>query len=186
MNSLYKIITIAIIAVTVISCRPDKSKPNIQYMPNMYEAVSYETYQESKVFKGGVEAQLPAPHSLKRGFEVYDFANSNEGYESAKLNSKSPLDSVSINKEAEHTKEMFEIYCGICHGNKGDGKGWLVTQGKILGVPHYKDREITAGSVNHVLKYGINSMGNYANQLNQHERWLVSDYVMKLRAESLK
>lgn len=176
---------LAVLIVTISSCR-DKSKPNIQYMPNMYEAVSYETYQEDKVFKGGVEAQLPAKNTLKRGFEIYDYANSNDGYLAAKLNSKSPLDSVSINNEAEHTKEMFEIYCGICHGNKGDGKGWLVNQGKILGVPHYKDRDISTGSVYHVLKYGINTMGNYQNQLNQHERWLVADYVMKLRAEALK
>ena len=182
MNSLYKISFLATIAVLIVSCR-DKTKPNYQYMPNMYEAISYETYQESKVFKGGIEAQLPAKGSLKRGFEVYDYDNSNDGYESAKLNSKSPLDSIAINKESEHTKEMFEIYCGICHGNAGNGKGWLVEQGKILGVPSYKDREITTGSVYHVLKYGINSMGNYANQMNQHERWLVSDYVMKLRAK---
>ncbi|MBC7640952.1 MAG: cytochrome c [Flavobacterium sp.] len=185
MKSLQKILMVLIVAISIISCR-DKSKPNIQYMPNMYEAVSYETYQEDKVFKGGVEAQLPAKGSVKRGFDIYDYPNSNEGYDAAKLNSKSPLDSIAINKEAEHTKEMFEIYCGICHGNKGDGKGWLVNQGKILGVPHYKDRDITVGSVNHVLKYGINTMGNYANQLNQHERWLVADYVMKLRAEALK
>ncbi len=185
MKSLYKIALLVVITVSVISCR-DKSKPNYEYMPNMYEAVSYETYQEAKVFKGGVEGQLPAKNTLKRGFEIYDYENNTAGYDAAKLNSKSPLDSVSINKEAEHTKEMFEIYCGICHGNKGDGKGWLVNQGKILGVPHYKDREITTGSVYHVLKYGINTMGNYQNQMNQHDRWLVSEYVMKLRAESLK
>ncbi len=182
MKSLYKIALLTLVTVSVISCR-DKSRPNIQYMPNMYESVSYETYQESKVFKGGVEGQLPANGTLKRGFEIYDFANSTDGYDSAKLNSKSPLDSIAINKESEHTKEMFEIYCGICHGNNGNGKGWLVTQGKILGVPSYKDREITTGSVYHVLKYGINSMGNYANQMNQHERWLVADYVMQLRAK---
>jgi len=26
-------------------------------------------------------------------------------------------------------------------------------------------------------------MGSYANQLNQQERWMVSAYVMKLRAQ---
>ena len=52
---------------------------------------------------------------------------------------------------------------------------------KILGVPSYKDRVITQGSIYHVMTYGINTMGNYANQLNQTERWLVADYVMKLK-----
>jgi mono/diheme cytochrome c family protein len=83
----------------------------------------------------------------------------------------------------EKSKYLFEIYCGICHGNEGNGKGKLVTQGKILGVPSYKDRVITQGSVYHVLQYGINSMGAYSNQLNQKERWMVAAYVMELKSK---
>ena len=182
MKSLYKIAMLTAVTLSVISCR-DKSKPNYQYMPNMYEAVGYETYQESKAFKGGVVNQLPAKGSIKRGFEIYDYENNTAGYDAAKLNTKSPLDSLAINADPEKTKELYEIYCAICHGNAGNGKGKLVEQGKILGVPAYKDREITVGSTYHVLTYGINTMGNYANQLNQKERWLVADYVMKLRAK---
>ena len=181
MKSLYKIASLIALSVIVISCR-DKSLPNYQYMPNMYEAVSYETYQESNAFKNGKEGQLPPDGTVKRGFVPYEYENSTAGYESAKANSKSPLDSLTV-KDTDKQKELFEIYCGICHGNEGNGKGKLVIQGKILGVPNYKDRDITNGSVYHVMTYGINSMGNYANQLNQHERWLVADYVMKLRAK---
>ena len=36
-------------------------------MPNMYESVGYEAYQEGDVFAGGVEAQLPAEGSIPRG-----------------------------------------------------------------------------------------------------------------------
>ena len=182
MKSLYKIATIAVLAITVFSCR-DKTKPNIQYMPNMYESVGYETYQESKTFKGGVVNQLPAKNSVKRGFDIYGYENNTAGYDAAKINSKSPYDSIMVNKNAEKTKELYEIYCAICHGNAGNGKGYLVEKGKILGVPSYKDREITTGSVYHVMQYGINTMGNYANQMNQQERWLVADYVMKLKAK---
>ena len=53
---------------------------------------------------------------------------------------------------------------------------------KFLGVPSYKDREITDGSVFHVITYGLNSMGSHANQLSQEERWVVADYVLKLKA----
>ena len=83
-------------------------------------------------------------------------------------------------KKAE---ELYVIYCAICHGNTGDGKGKLVTQGKFLGVPSYADRVINEGSINHVINYGLNSMGSYATQLNQEERWMVSAYVMKLKSE---
>ena len=180
MKSLYKIALLVCIAVFVSSCK-DNLKPNYQYMPNMYEAVSYETYSESNAFKNGKEGQLPPAGTINRGFEVYDYPNTTEGYELAKANLKSPLDSTSV--DLEKAKGLYEIYCAICHGNAGDGKGKLVTQGKYLGVPNYKDRLITTGSVFHVQQFGLNSMGSYANQMSAHERWLVSAYVMKLKSE---
>jgi mono/diheme cytochrome c family protein len=180
MKSVYKITLLVCISILVSSCH-DNSKPNYQYMPNMYEPVSYETYSESNAFKNGKEGQLPVTGTIKRGFVPYEYENSTAGYELAKANLKSPLDSTSV--DVVKAKELFEIYCAICHGNAGDGKGKLVTQGKFLGVPNYKDRVITAGSIFHVQTYGLNSMGSYANQLNQHERWLVSAYVLKLKSE---
>ena len=158
----------------------DKAKPNYQFFPNMYEAVSYETYSEHNVFKGGVEAQVPAKGSIKRGFVPYEIPNTPEGYALAKATLKSPLDSTAINQDK--AKELYTVYCAICHGDKGDGKGNLVVKEKFLGVPSYKDREITDGSIFHVVTYGLNSMGSHANQLSQEERWVVADYVLKLKA----
>ena len=158
----------------------DKAKPNYQFFPNMYEAVSYETYSEHNVFKGGVEAQVPAKGSIKRGFVPYEIPNTPEGYALAKATLKSPLDSTAINQDK--AKELYTVYCAICHGEKGDGKGNLVVKEKFLGVPSYKDREITDGSIFHVVTYGLNSMGSHANQLSQEERWQVADYVLKLKA----
>ncbi|MFE3846445.1 c-type cytochrome [Flavobacterium sp. LB3P45] len=181
MKSLYKITFLICITILVSSCH-NNSKPNYQYMPNMYEPVSYETYEESSAFKNGKEGQLPPEGTINRGFEPYEYENSTAGYDLAKLNLKSPLDSIS-EKDVEKSKELFDIYCAICHGVEGNGKGKLVTQGKFLGVPSYKDRIITEGSVFHVQTYGLNSMGAYANQLNSHERWLVSSYVINLKAK---
>lgn len=180
MKSLYKLAFLFFVSVLVSSCH-DKLSPNYQYMPNMYESVGYETYSESKAFKNGKEGQLPVEGTIKRGFEVYDYPNSTAGYEAAKASLKSPLDSTAVNMDK--AKELYEIYCAICHGNTGNGKGKLVTQGKYLGVPSYKDRPITEGSVFHVQQYGINSMGSYANQMSKNERWMVTAYVMKLKSE---
>ena len=180
MKSIYKIALLVCITILVSSCH-NNSKPNYQYMPNMYEAVSYETYSESSAFKNGKEGQLPVDGTINRGSEVYEYPNTTAGLEAARASLKSPLDSTAV--DLQKGKELFEIYCAICHGNAGDGKGKLVTQGKFLGVPSYKDRPITAGSIFHVQTFGLNSMGSYANQLNSHERWLVSAYVMKLKSE---
>ena len=179
MKSLYKIVAVVGLSFMATSCF-DKAKPNYQFFPNMYEAVSYETYSEHNVFKGGVEAQVPAKGSIKRGFVPYEIPNTPEGYALAKASLKSPLDSLSINQDK--AKELYTIYCGICHGDKGDGKGNLVVKEKFLGVPSYADREMTEGSIYHVVTYGLNSMGSHANQLTQEERWVVADYVLKLKA----
>ena len=181
MKTIYKITILLGLSALVTSCH-DNLKPNYQYMPNMYEPVSYNTYSESSAFKNGKEGQLPAEGSLNRGFEVYEYENSTAGYDLAKANLKSPLDSLST-EDMDKAKGLFEIYCAICHGNAGNGQGKLVTQGKFLGIPSYKDRVITTGSVFHVQTYGLNSMGAYSNQLNAHERWLVATYVMKLKSE---
>ena len=180
MKSVYKITLLFGITILVSSCH-NNAAPNYQYFPNMYESVGYETYAESNAFKNGKEAQLPAEGTVNRGFEPFDYENSTAGYELAKANLKSPLDSLSRNPEKG--KELFEIYCATCHGNNGNGKGKLVEREKFLGVPSYKDRVISEGSIYHVITYGLNSMGSHANQLNAQERWLVTDYVLKLKSE---
>ena len=77
-------------------------------------------------------------------------------------------------------KELYDVYCALCHGEKGDGKGILVQREKILGVPNYASRELTEGSIYHVLYYGRNTMGSFANQLSDKERWEVVMYVKEL------
>jgi mono/diheme cytochrome c family protein len=182
MKSLYKITLIFGTMVMVSSCN-HKDSPNYQYMPNMYEAVSAETYSTApvNVFPNGKEAQLPAIGSINRGFEPFEYENSPEGYALAKANLISPLDS--LDRNSDKGKALYEIYCISCHGAAGDGKGKLVEREKFLGVPNYKDREITEGSIFYVETYGLNAMGSHANQMSAHERWLVADYVLKLKAQ---
>lgn len=182
MKSIFNITILALVLVSIVGCKKD-SRPNYEYMPNMYESVAYETYQESDAFANGVEAQLPADGSIPRGYTPFDIANTTEGYENAKANLTSILDSTQV--DVARGKELYGIYCAICHGTKGNGQGKLVQREKILGIPSYEDqgRAITEGSVYHTIYYGKNTMGSYANQLNNEERWQVVSYVMKLKAD---
>ena len=115
---------------------------------------------------------------------LFEYKNTNEDYERAKAELLNPLDASEIN--LEKGKELFEIYCAICHGNDGKGQGTLVKREKILGIPNYADRDITEGSIYHVIYYGKNAMGSHANQLSEEERWQVTAYVQKLRTELTK
>ena len=183
MKNIFKIAIVLIAIVSLGSCQND-NKPNYQYMPNMYESVGYEAYGDYEVFEpvtGGSSAMVPAEGSIMRGWMPYEIENTPEGKAFAKANLKNK---VPFTEETEAKgKELYEIYCGICHGKKGDGNGYLVEREKILGVPAYNDagRAITEGSIYHVMYYGINSMGSYASQMTEEELWMVDHYVLTLK-----
>jgi mono/diheme cytochrome c family protein len=178
-------ITIALAFLMILSsCWTDKSKPNYQYMPDMYKAVGYETYSQNPNFANGMTTQLPADGSIARGQIPYDYPNTNEGYEAAKIALLNPLEVNEAN--LTNGQKMYDIYCISCHGKTGAGDGELVKRDKFLGVPNYKDREITEGSIYHVIMHGRNMMGSHASQLTAQERWQVTMYVQQLRTELLK
>ena len=210
MRATLKITVVLVILLSLVACNKN-SRRNYQYMPNMYQSVAYETYQEAdvevgevEIFEYDMEARRPAEGTVPRGgFLPYEIEDTNEGYEKAKATLENPLgppidldspDLDSIGAKADSTKvridyakggPLYSIYCAICHGAKGDGQGALVKGEKILGVPSYDDagRAITTGSIYHVIYYGKNTMGSYANQLNEEERWQVVAYVEKLKAD---
>ena len=180
----YKGLLALLILVLGIQSCSDNSRPNYQYFPNMYEPVGYETYADSDAFANGIEAQIPVDGSIARGWEPYDYPDTNEGYEAAKANLNSTIGITDANQA--NGKELYVIYCAVCHGNKGDGQGILMTREKFLGVPSYADREITPGSIYHVLMYGKNAMGSHAGQVNAEERWQIAQHVMELRSKLVK
>lgn len=178
-------ITIALVlAVSLTSCWGDKTKPNYQYMPDMYKSVGYETYTQNPNYANGMTSQAPVKGAIARGQVPYEFENTNEGYEAAKLTLTNPLETNEAN--LTNGKKMYDIYCISCHGSTGAGDGELVKRDKFLGVPNYKDREITEGSIYHVIMYGRNMMGSHSSQLTAKERWQVTMYVQKLRTDLLQ
>jgi mono/diheme cytochrome c family protein len=177
MNKL--LITILASALLLASCSRDRSKPNVQYMPDMYETIPYEPYGVNAVMPDGMAAQTPPEGTIARG--KMPFTISLADYVYAKDSLFSPLKKSKAN--LDNGKKMFNIYCAICHGEAGDGQGNLVKREKFFGVPHFKDRDITEGSIYHVIYHGRNAMGSHASQLTEKERWQVVQYVQKLKSK---
>ncbi len=195
MKSFIKIITVLVVIVALSSCQ-DKRSRELQYMADtdMYRPVAYETYGESTLSKDSTSVRLPVTNTISRGNVPYDYPNSQNGYLAAKdsllspLKVKAPLDSIrSVSKaNLDQGKYLYGIYCVSCHGTTGNGQGSLVQNEKILGVPNYKDRDVTEGNIYHVLMYGKGIMGSHSSQLNATERWQIVHHVEQLRNDLLK
>ncbi len=176
-----KIIFSLVVIVSLASCG-NKRTPQAQYMPDMYVSVPYNVNGDAAPYNKGEVNLKPVAGTIKRGgYAAYDIEDTNEGYEKAKAELKNPLEATEEN--LVNGKKMFNIYCAVCHGKKGDGNGILTERDKFVGIPNYKDRDINEGSIYHVIMYGKNLMGSHASQLTRTERWQVVMYVEKLKKE---
>ncbi len=186
MKNFIKITYFLVLVIVFTSCNDSNTNRKVQYMgdTDMYDAVAYDTYTKNPIFKNGISAQLPVEGTISRGIVPYEYPNTEPGYQMAKDSMMSPIKLT--DKNLLKGKELYTIFCAICHGDKGDGQGILMINETFLGVPNYKDREITQGSIYHVIMHGRNMMGSHASQLTNNERWQVVQYVESLRAELLK
>lgn len=178
-----KLIIVLVAFATLVSCG-DKRKPQLQYMPDMYVSVPYAPNGAEGLNGNPVNSKPVAGTIPRGGHPAYDISNTNEGYEKAKAELKNPL---AVNEEnLANGKAMYTIYCTSCHGKKGDGNGVLSQRDKFSGIPNYKDRDITEGSIYHVIMHGKNLMGSHASQITYKERWQIVQYVQKLRKDLSK
>ena len=91
-------------------------------------------------------------------------------------------------------QELYDINCGICHGEKGDGVGYLVSEDNPNAVypaapaNFLLDEQVNSsnGRYYHAIMYGKNVMGGYADKLSYEERWQVIHWIRALQAKDKK
>jgi mono/diheme cytochrome c family protein len=129
------------------------------------------------------------------GHVPYYYENTEE--ERARAQAEININPFPISKKGlERGNELYDIYCGICHGEKGDGLGYLVReadpiQGITAGVypvaPANMQQDTFYKSSNgryyHAIMYGKNLMSGYADKLSFEERWQVIHYIRSLQAK---
>lgn len=195
------------IGFSLNSCSDKKRNPTMVYMPDMYYPVAYDPYMEADFEywpeRDGEKSNIPlfAEHrnmtalwpvegSVARteGQMIlpWELKNTLEDYNKSKAITTSPLDPKNLKADLERGEKLYGQTCAVCHGDAGDGQGSIVQSKAYSGVPTYAEREITVGSVYHVIMYGKNAMGPYAPQLTPEDRWRVAEYVMNLRAKNLQ
>jgi mono/diheme cytochrome c family protein len=192
----HKLVTgLAIATSTLVllnSCSNDPLSPGIEFMPDMYRSVAYKPYEENPNFKDMLGARPPVEGTISQGEfpnstwginnAIYPYPNTPEGYETAGLNLKNPIELTPEN--LEKGKAVYSKFCTPCHGDAGDGNGSIVANGKFPSPGKYWDKVaangLNDGKMFHSITYGKNLMGQHASQINKEERWLVIHYINDL------
>lgn len=152
-------------------------KPGKIYVPDMYESRAYEFYN------GRLTSLKPVEGTVKRGTLLPYHLKAEDTAQANLVKNPLALDEAGI-KEG---KRLYDIYCGVCHGQKLDGNGPLykggdgpypaapasMLTGKVMGY--------TEGRIFHVITYGYNVMGSYASQLDMEQRWKVVGYIKQMQ-----
>lgn len=144
---------------------------------------------------GDAEGSIRIP---KSGHVPYYFENTEDGRLLATaelIDNPFPITADGL----ERGKELYDVFCGICHGAKADGAGYLVRDpdpatgdagGKYPAAPANMLLEEFVAASNgryyHAIMYGKNVMGGYADKMSYEERWQVIHYIRSLQAKELK
>ena len=97
-----------------------------------------------------------------------------------------------VNQEfLDRGKERYAIYCSVCHGSTGDGKGIVTNETfswhKNLMPANYHDPNDVDienwnkdGYLYSVISNGVGNMNSYAHQISVEDRWKIVAYVRSL------
>lgn len=181
-----KILSLMVVGTmfSVVACKNDPLSPGLEYMPDMYRSVAYETYDRNPNVPDSMSAQSAPSNTIPRGFQPYAYPNTPEGYEAAGVNLVGPAVDEKMENEG---KELYTKMCKHCHGEKGDGAGTIKVNGEAFPVPSYYDAahiNLPDGKMFHTLTYGKGLMGGHASQLSKDERWKLVAYVNKLQRDN--
>lgn len=183
-GTINKLFAFGLVGLMLVACKQEENHRGYQYMPDMYDGPAIEAYSKTGLFSDSLSSRQPVEGTIARGFMSYtDYGAGAAGYDSAKAYLTMPSSIMADEKTMAEAKELYTIFCGHCHGDKGMGQGVLVKNEKFLGVPNYADRDINYGTIFHVITYGKGVMGSHASQVTPEERWKLALYVMKLRDE---
>ena len=159
------------------------NKPVEGAIPRGYAGIS-----DERLMRGQVEEAKGHPSVELNGFVPYHYSDSEE--ERTRAANEITQNPFPITENGlEIGENLYNINCGICHGEKGDGLGYLVRDdgGKYPAAPanFLLDTFIksTPGRYYHSIMFGKNVMGAYKDKLNYRERWEVIHWIRALQAK---
>ncbi len=170
----------AMALITVFgSCDRDRNSTGWQYFDDMAHSAAYETYTPNPNFADGKTMRNPVEGTIPLGYQPYLYEKNDSDRVSAGKELVNPFEA---NPELlERGKAVYDVYCISCHGDKGDGKGFLFTSKKYPFPPANlltdKIRNNPEGEIYHVITVGFGVMPQHGSQVRPDDRWKVAMYI---------
>lgn len=197
MRYFFAIYFFAIVAtVVVLGFRGDKSeKTPWMIFPDMDNQPKYKPQATNEYFQNRMNDRPRPANTVIRGQgwevrEVFGEDYSTDKFTDTALNEgRNPDGSWATEFPIPVTYEMmelgqrkYEIFCTVCHGAAGDGKG-ITSKYGILAANLQLDmyREMAGGEIWNTITYGKNTMYGYGDKLSPEERWAIVLYVRALQ-----
>ncbi len=178
--------------------RPDYSKRNYEFFPDMAETPGYEAQDPNAEFADGKTLQTPAVGTVARGYiPMMDAAgelDTTTEWEKMAAGERSRWDALKAPwlfdklEKADQAgfmargKHVFENVCATCHGLTGTG-GTPVTKRGVPPPPRLMDPKYAAytdGHLYHVITLGKGNMAAHGNTVERDDRWKLIRYVRTL------
>lgn len=179
------------------------SEPPIEVFPDMDHQAKIKYQARSHFFADGVGSRLPVAHTIPMGYEIPPVAlaalSTDEAAELAYFATGRFGDywghglpaSIEVDESLLATgREYYGIYCAVCHGETGNGKGptsqFGIANAANFHTPDFVNAESPAyrpdGSIFDTITHGKGLMGAYGANITPHERWAIVAYIRALQA----
>jgi mono/diheme cytochrome c family protein len=181
MNPLKSIAALAILVIFA-SCDRDRNTTGWQYFDDMVKSPAYETYTPNPNFADGRTMRNPVEGTIPLNFQPYLYEKNDTDRVIAGKELVNPFKPTAEN--LERGKQVYNVFCVSCHGETGDGKGFLFTSGKYPFPPKTllseKIRNNPEGEIFHVITVGFGVMPQHGSQVRPDDRWKVAMYVKEV------
>jgi mono/diheme cytochrome c family protein len=158
------------------------STPNREFLPEMVQAVPFESFGEHPNLPNNMVLQVPIEGTIARGQQILHYQATPEDAERAGAELTNPF-SLEEAKRLKRGKQVYENYCQMCHGIAGRGDG-PVSQRGVSPPPSLladKTLKFKDGQLFHIITYGQGNMAAYAGQVPPEDRWAVILHLRRMQ-----
>ncbi len=200
---------VAAIVVAAFGTRGSKSElPPIELFPDMDHQAKVKFQVKNDFFADGNGARLPVKHTVPMGFEIpakpasapdakpatYGFTHGMGYYNTGKVGDfygdGLPSELKADGALLERGQRQYNIYCSVCHGESGNGKGVTSKYGILTAFNFHQAGALDAsnavayradGAIFDAITNGKGLMGSYGGNLTIRDRWAIVAYIRALQ-----